>query len=219
MKPASQGPLVEGKQKNMRKAAALLSGLTLPSHSFFSFYELIGEPRASLGWCDGPTFVGQETVGTTGGGLCQISTVIHWAAMEAGLTVLERHPHSIDAYGESRYFRLGLDASVSYPRKDLVIANPYDHPVALVVSVDDDRAEAVWTSDHAADRRQTYDTLLVEDIPFATTVVTDPRLVREGLTGRRVLTRIQGDGGTRIVEDVYRPRSARVLGAADEASP
>lgn len=212
MKPASQGALVEGKQKNMRRAAALLSGLILRPRAFFSFYEILGEPKASEGWYDGPTFVDQETVGTPGGGLCQISTVIHWAAMEAGLTILERHPHSIDAYGEARYFRLGLDASVSYPRRDLVVANPYDHPIALFVSADDERADAVWTSDHAVEKRQTYATLLVEDIPFATTLVTDRHLVRPGLTGRRVLTKIYDDRGTRVVEDVYRARSARVLG-------
>jgi vancomycin resistance protein YoaR len=218
MKPASQGALVEGKQKNMRKAAGLLSGLVLHPRTFFSFYDIIGEPRASLGWCDGPTFVDQETVGTPGGGLCQISTVIHWAAMEAGLTILERHPHSIDVYGEARYFRLGLDASVSYPRRDLVVANPYDHPIVLFVSVDDEEADAVWTSDHAVNKRQTYSTLLVEDIAFASSVVTDLHLVRPGLMGRRVLTEIHDDGGTRVVEDVYRARSARVLDSAHEST-
>jgi vancomycin resistance protein YoaR len=211
VKPASQGTLVEGKQKNMRRAAGLLSGLVLHPRTCFSFYDIIGEPSASRGWCDGPTFVDQETVGTPGGGLCQISTVVHWAAMEAGLTILERHHHSIDAYGESRYFRLGLDASVSYPRRDLVIANPYDQPVALFVSADDDRADAVWTSDHAVTKRQTYATLLVEDIPFETAVVTDPHLVRAGLVGRRVLTEIRDDAGMRVVVDVYQARSARVL--------
>jgi len=55
-----------------------------------------------------------------GGGLCQLSGIIYHAVLEAGLEILERHPHSLDIYtATTRYTPLGSDAAVVYGHKDL----------------------------------------------------------------------------------------------------
>jgi len=55
-----------------------------------------------------------------GGGLCQISTTIFRAAINAGLDVTERHNH---AYPVKYYGVPGFDATIYLPRPDLRFVN------------------------------------------------------------------------------------------------
>jgi vancomycin resistance protein VanW len=66
-----------------------------------------------------------------------MSTVLYNVGLLGGLEILERHCHSIDLYGEDRYFELGRDASIEYGYLDLRLRNPHDFPVLLVVEATD----------------------------------------------------------------------------------
>lgn len=69
---------------------------------------------------------GVHTVGM-GGGVCQVSSTVYNAAMNAGLTVTERHQHSMPV----SYLPHGLDAAIASGSKDLKIRNDYTTPVIL----------------------------------------------------------------------------------------
>jgi len=60
------------------------------------------------------------------------------------LEILERHAHSIDAYGSSRYVPLGRDATVAYGYKDLQFRNATVVPMTLRFRIDPDRVEAAF---------------------------------------------------------------------------
>jgi vancomycin resistance protein VanW len=67
-----------------------------------------------------------------GGGLCQLSGIMYYLILEAGLDILERHPHSLDIYTEeSRYTPMGSDATVVYGHKDLRFLNNFDFPISF----------------------------------------------------------------------------------------
>ncbi len=66
-----------------------------------------------------------KVVPAVGGGICQVSSTVYNAAMNSGLTVLERHPHSMPVH----YLPLGMDAAISSGSKDLRIRNDYPFPV------------------------------------------------------------------------------------------
>ena len=68
-----------------------------------------------------------KTVPVIGGGICQVSSTVYNAVKNAGLTVLERHPHSMPVH----YLPLGLDAAISKGSKDLRFRNDYSAPVIL----------------------------------------------------------------------------------------
>jgi vancomycin resistance protein VanW len=76
-----------------------------------------------------------------GGGLCQLSGLIYYASLMAGLKILERHAHSRDIYDDqTRYAPLGSDATVAYGFKDLRVLNIYSFPVCFRVSITSDKA-------------------------------------------------------------------------------
>jgi vancomycin resistance protein VanW len=87
--------------------------------------------------------LGGELVVDFGGGLCQLSGVLYWLSLKAGLTILERHPHSRDIYRDhDRYAPLGADATVAYGFKDLRILNNLAAAICFRVSIDRDTMSA-----------------------------------------------------------------------------
>ena len=71
-----------------------------------------------------------------GGGVCQVSSIVYLAALRAGLTILERHSHSVDIYQEhERVAPLGADATVVYGTKDFQFMNNLDGDIQLIFNV------------------------------------------------------------------------------------
>ena len=67
-------------------------------------------PRTSAnGYREAGAYLNGETVMAIGGGICQVSSTVYNAVKNAGLVVLERHPHSMPVH----YLPLGLDAAIS----------------------------------------------------------------------------------------------------------
>ena len=80
-------------------------------------------------------FGGGEVLLDSGGGLCLIATNLYQLFLYSGCKILERHNHSIDAYGEDRFYKLGEDAAIAFGYKDLVIRNTYDYPLFLDINL------------------------------------------------------------------------------------
>jgi vancomycin resistance protein VanW len=62
-----------------------------------------------------------------GGGICQLSNLIHWMAIHSPLVVVERSNHSFDPFpDEGRVLPFGSGAAIFYNYVDLVLHNPTD---------------------------------------------------------------------------------------------
>ena len=133
----SQQHLLQNKLHNMRLAVERLDGLVLGPGEWFSFWSAIPEPREQHGFLPGPSFSEHRVSLSVGGGLCQISGLLYNLALLSGMEILERHPHSIDAYGDDRYLPLGRDATVAYLSKDLAFRNVSPHAVRLKIDLSD----------------------------------------------------------------------------------
>ena len=121
----------EGKLANLALAARRLNQTSLPPGKIFSFWTLLGEPSAARGFALGRAIRADVLGPDMGGGLCQISGLAYELGLRAGLTIIERHPHSQDLYTEAtRFTPLGLDATVVWGHKDLRLRN--DGPEAVV---------------------------------------------------------------------------------------
>ena len=115
---------VEGKLANIGLGATLLDGVVIAPGEMLSFWALVGCPSAANGFSVGRSIRADVVAGEIGGGLCQVSGIAYEAGLRAGLTVVERHPHSRDLYAEDeRFTPLGLDATVVWPYKDLRLLN------------------------------------------------------------------------------------------------
>ncbi len=120
---------------NLQLAAQKLDYLQLPPRRIVSFCHRVGEPTLRNGFRAGPVFVRGQVRTDVGGGLCLLATSLFQTFLWAGCEILERHCHSIDAYGEGRFYPLGQDAAVAYGYKDLMVRNAWKVPLQLRLQV------------------------------------------------------------------------------------
>jgi len=125
-----------GKEHNVRRAAAALGQRRIDPGARLGWHDHVGPPLRSRGFADGPELHdGRMAVGA-GGGLCQVANLVFWLAVHGGLQIVERHRHDLDLFPDSRRtVPFGLGATVFWPHRDLVIANPHRVPVHLSLSV------------------------------------------------------------------------------------
>lgn len=109
-------------------------GIVLAPNEEFSFNDLLGEVDAKNGYLPSNIIKNQQLVQGYGGGICQISTTIFRAALNAGLKITERTNHSyvIDYYGKP-----GLDATIYLPSPDLKFINNTDSHILLQSRIKD----------------------------------------------------------------------------------
>ena len=132
---------------NLQLAAQKLNCLNISPQKIFSFSDRIGEPTKTNGFREAPVFVRGQVLTDVGGGLCLVATNIFNTLLYAGCEILERHCHSIDAYGESRFYELGQDAAVANGYKDLIIRNHSQIPLQLrfqVLEKENKVESSVW---------------------------------------------------------------------------
>lgn len=112
---------------NIKVAAHNLDGTLIGPEEVLSFNRVVGARTAARGFIDAPVIINDEMESGMGGGVCQVATALHGAAIFGGLQVKERRSHS----RPSGYAPLGLDATVIDGVQDLKVQNPY--PVPLYV--------------------------------------------------------------------------------------
>ena len=100
----------------------------------FSFNGLVGWRTEKNGFYQAIEYAYGEPVMGWGGGVCQSSTTIYIAALEAGLSITERVAHSL----EVSYTTFGLDATVSMTDRrklDLKFKNTTDSNIYVFCTV------------------------------------------------------------------------------------
>jgi len=139
-----QEAVAEAKRRNSLILAAALDGTVVGPGEVWSLWRFAGAPTRRKGYGEAAAIVDGELTTSVGGATCLVSTVIFNAGLIAGLDVVERTQHSVDTYGERRYFELGRDATIEYGYLDLRFANPYPYPLRLTVTVEPDEVRAAF---------------------------------------------------------------------------
>jgi vancomycin resistance protein VanW len=201
---------------NAGRAALDLNGTIISPGAVFSFNDTVGARDALKGYRPAPIINDQGGLSDIpGGGICQLATTIYNAALEAGLEIVERHPHS---RGVS-YVPPGRDATILTWRKDLKLRNPHSYPLLLRVDTSENRLTAgFWSTEDKSFQVKILTDFTVVD-PQAVvsrsvghsgsalqsggkgySVVTRRRLIRDGVATEEVLS-----------QDFYPPPS-RIVG-------
>jgi vancomycin resistance protein VanW len=137
VQPIMPSTFYENKLINITRGVALADKSIIGPNKSWSFWHRINCPNESNGFVSGRNLVNGRLVSQTGGGLCQLSSMIYHLALLGGLTIVERHAHSIDIYEEAQRFTpLGSDATVVWGFKDLRLHNPYPFAVSLEFRVE-----------------------------------------------------------------------------------
>jgi len=105
---------------NIKTGAEKLNGLLIkPGEEFYTIKNLL-PIDAGGGYLPELVIKGNRTIPEYGGGLCQIGTTMFRAAVESGLKITQRRPHS---YRVVYYEPAGTDATIYDPMPDLRFIN------------------------------------------------------------------------------------------------
>ncbi|MGC8785355.1 MAG: VanW family protein [Armatimonadota bacterium] len=205
---------------NIRKAAESINGIVLLPGEEFSYNRVVGPRTLKEGFRRAPVIVKGELVPGDGGGVCQVSTTVYMAALQAGLQIVQRSHHAFPIH----YAPPGLDATVVYGTIDLRFRNNTPSPIALVAEAKSGRM-TVRVLGSAVHRRKVIiqrvthavipppvKTFPAPKLPLGIRKVTD-----KGQRGWRVsVYRIIEEPGKspvreKVTTDYYRPQARIVL--------
>lgn len=108
---------------NVALAASRINGILVKPGETFSFNQTLGDVSSFTGYQQAYVISGGKTILGDGGGVCQVSTTLFRAVLDAGLPITERQAH---AYRVSYYEQdssPGLDATVYSPSPDFKFTN------------------------------------------------------------------------------------------------
>ncbi len=115
---------IPGRIHNVALAASKLNGVLISPGETFSFNKTVGDISAATGYQSAYIIKDGRTVMGDGGGVCQVSTTLFRAVLNAGLPIIERHEHSYRVhYYEDDGSKAGLDATVFNPTEDFRFVN------------------------------------------------------------------------------------------------
>ncbi|MBI2330475.1 VanW family protein [Candidatus Daviesbacteria bacterium] len=131
---------IPNRMYNIRLAASRLNGVLISPGETFSFNQTVGDISAATGYKQAYVIKEGRTVLDDGGGVCQVSTTIFRAVLNAGLPVLARtaHAYRVDYY--ERGFPPGLDATVFYPSVDFKFKNDTQNYILIQAYTSGDEA-------------------------------------------------------------------------------
>lgn len=137
--PIKSGAFHHNKIHNLKVVGNKINNLVIHPGEVFSFWKMIGKPNEKNNFKEGRNLINNTISSDFGGGICQFSSILYHLALQSGLKILERYPHSMDIYKEEeRFTPLGSDCTVVYGYKDLQIQNVFPFSLQFKCQVNDD---------------------------------------------------------------------------------
>ena len=118
-------------RSNVRTALNHFNLFTVNPGDTVSFNEIVGPRTEALGFKEAPEYAGSKEEMGIGGGVCQASTTLYNAMIQSGMTIIERHNHTMTV----SYVEPSQDAAVNYGKKDFVFRNDTGHPIYIYTDV------------------------------------------------------------------------------------
>lgn len=182
---------------NIILASSKFHGLVIPPGETFSFAKNIGEISAATGYKQAYVIKEKKTILEDGGGVCQVSTTMFRAALNAGLPIVERQPHyyRVPFYEQGGY-PPGLDATVYPPSPDLKFTNDTLAYILIQTEVDKDKKRLVFKFYGTNDGRRS---VVEKPIIWSRTPAPNPIYIDEPTLPVGVVKRIDtAHGGAKV---------------------
>jgi len=205
---------------NIRQATARINGVVLLPGEVFSYNQTVGPRTLREGFRKAPVIVHGELVPGDGGGVCQVSSTLYMAALQAGLEIAQRSKHAFPI----GYAPAGLDATVVYGALDLRFRNSTSYPIAIMAYAHRGKMVVQVWGNLQAKRRVRIQRVVHSVIETPVKTVPAPhlpegvqRVVTKGHAGMKVsVYRIMEEPGKppvreKISTDSYRPQTRVVM--------
>lgn len=175
-----------------------VNGQMIRAGEELSLNSLTGERTPDKGYMEAPAIRNGELIEEIGGGICQLSGTLYNAALLSGLEITERHHHT----WPSDYLPIGLDATITWPGKDLKIRNNTDWPIYIHATVEGDQLTVTFYGENIYPGI----TIKVENDVFETTDAPEPTYEEDATRPvgyRRTLTKERLGYRVRVIRYFY----------------
>lgn len=122
---------------NIKLAASKINGVLIPPNEVFSFNKTVGDISFSTGYKKSYVIKEGKTILDDGGGVCQVSTTLFRATLNAGLPILERLAHAYRVHYYENDERPGFDATVFAPFVDFKFENDTKNYLLIQTNFDE----------------------------------------------------------------------------------
>ncbi|HQM15784.1 MAG TPA: VanW family protein, partial [Candidatus Woesebacteria bacterium] len=133
---------ISTRSHNITVASAKLNYALVPPGEEFSFNKTVGPVTTASGFKDAYVIRSGRTLLESGGGVCQVSSTMFRAMLDAGVNITLRLPHSYRVSYYELENKPGFDATVYTGNVDLRFINDTPGYLLVVADADPDRAYA-----------------------------------------------------------------------------
>ena len=195
--------LQENKAINLSLASPKISGVIIRPGEVFSLWKLVGRCLEKDGFKEGLTIASGKPSSGIGGGLCQLSNLIHWMILHSEMDIIEHHHHDqIDLFPDyNRVIPFGTGTSIMYNYLDYRFKNNTDITYQLIIYVTDE----YLCGELRADGKQIYKYHIVAENTFFSKE--DDGIYRNGEVYRE---QIDTNTGKKLSKVLIRKNHARV---------
>ncbi len=127
---------IQNRIYNVTLASTRLNGILIKPNEVFSFNNALGDVSSFTGYQQAYIIQNGRTVLGDGGGVCQVSTTLFRAALDAGLPIIERWAHAYRVGYYEQDSGPGLDATVYSPINDLKFKNDTGKHILMQAEID-----------------------------------------------------------------------------------
>lgn len=132
--------LQENKAINLGIAAPRLNGILIKPGEVFSFWRLVSSCSIKKGYREGLTITSGVPTSGVGGGMCQLTNLLHWLVLHSPLTIVEHHHHDgVDLFPDfNRQVPFGVGTSICYNYLDYRVRNDTDAEFQFILYLTDE---------------------------------------------------------------------------------
>lgn len=132
--------LQNNKATNLTLAAPRIDGVIIRPGETFSLWRLLGNTTRRKGYLPGLVIACGKPQAGEGGGMCQLSNLLHWMVLHSDLTITEHHHHDrFDLFpDDGRQVPFGMGTSIVYNYLDYRVTNTTSRSYQFRLWVDGD---------------------------------------------------------------------------------
>lgn len=165
------------RSNNIKLASEKINGTILMPGEIFSYNKIVGARTIKAGYKEAAVYMGGKVVDGIGGGICQVSSTLYNAALEANLEIVSRKNH----YFITSYVSASRDATVSYGTIDFKFKNSRNYPIKIECKSNNGICQiAIYGVKEETEYEVIIEDKITEVIPYTTKYI-ETKLLEKGV--------------------------------------
>ena len=158
---------------NLILACQKLNNQVVLAGDTFSYNKTLGERTIAAGYKNAKVYENGQVVDGIGGGICQISSTLYNAVIDANLDIVERRNHQF----VTSYVAAGKDATVVYGMTDFRFKNTRKYPIKIIATAQNGIATvSIYGNKEEVEYDVTLEVKQLSTIPTTTKYIEDSSL-------------------------------------------